>query len=114
MLDDLNPDLIQDVAGARQALILVLNIVEELKQENAALREENQRLRDEINRLKGEQGKPTIKASKKTDDHSSEKERQQKRVRRKRSKRWAVAGPPKKPCRLHSIPAWSPDHFRTA
>lgn len=87
MLDDLNPDLIQDVAGARQALIVILNIVEELKQENIALREENQRLRDENNRLKGEQGKPDIKASKKGSDHSSEKERRPKKSRRKRSKR---------------------------
>ena len=54
MLNDLNPDFIQDVAGARHALILILNIVEELKQENVALREGNQRLRDENNRLKGE------------------------------------------------------------
>ena len=87
MLNDLNPDLIQDVAGARQALILILNIVEEQKQEIVALREENQRLRDENNRLKGEQGKPNIKANKKPRDHSSEKERRQKKVRGKRSKR---------------------------
>ena len=87
MLDDLNPDLIQDVAGARQALILILNIVEELKQENAALRKENQRLRDEINRLKGEQGKPDIKANKQAGDHSSEKERRPKKAGPKRLKR---------------------------
>ena len=84
MLDDLNPDLIQDIAGARQALILILNIVEEQKQEILVLREENQRLRDENNRLKGEQGKPDIKANKKDSDHSSEKERRPKKPRRKR------------------------------
>ena len=41
MLDDFNPHRIQDVAGARQTLILILNIGEELKQEIDALREEN-------------------------------------------------------------------------
>ncbi len=89
MLDDFNPHRIQDVAGARQALILILilNIVEELKQEIDALREENQRLRDENNRLKGEQGKPDIKANKKAGDHSSEKERRPKTAQPKRSKR---------------------------
>lgn len=87
MLDKLNPQLIQDVEGARQAIIHILNIVEELKQENVALREENQRLRDENNRLKGEQGKPAIKASKKGGNHSSEKERQGKKERPKRKKR---------------------------
>ena len=45
----------------RQCIVLLLNLVEELKQENRALREENQRLRDENNRLKGEQGKPNVK-----------------------------------------------------
>ena len=87
MLTDINPDLIQDVAGARKAIVLILNIVEELQQEIATLREENQRLRDEINRLKGEQGKPDIKANKKASDHSSEKERQQNKAQPKRSKR---------------------------
>jgi regulator of replication initiation timing len=87
MLDKLNPQLIQDVEGARQAIVYILNIVEELKTENTALREENQRLRDENNRLKGEQGKPTIKASKKREDHSSEKERGAKKERPKRKKR---------------------------
>ena len=36
-------------------LKLLLNLVEELKQENHALRAEVQRLRNEINRLKGKQ-----------------------------------------------------------
>ena len=57
--------MIQDVEGARQAVVLLLNLVEELKQETLTQRAEIQRLRDEINRLKGEQGKPDIKASKK-------------------------------------------------
>ncbi len=56
----------------------LLNLVETLHAENEALREETQQLNDEINRLKGEQGKPEIKGNtqKKSDDYSSEKERQ--------------------------------------
>lgn len=87
MLEKLNPNQIQDIEGARQAIVLILNIVEELKQENAALREENQKLRDEINRLKGEQGKPEIKGNKKENTHSSEKERRGKKPPAKRKKR---------------------------
>jgi len=80
--------MIQDVEGARQAIVLLLNIVEELKQDTIAQRVKIQRLRDEINRLKGEQGQPDIKASKKpASDHSSEKERQGNRAPGKRQKR---------------------------
>jgi hypothetical protein len=89
MLDNFNPQMIQDVEGARQAIVLLLNLVEELKQDNIAQRAEIQRLRDENNRLKGEQGKPKIKPSKKpTANHSSEEERRpqepQKRQKRKK------------------------------
>lgn len=62
LLDDLDLSAIQD-ERARQCIILLLNLVEELKRENAELRAEVQRLRDEINRLKGEQGKPNIKGN---------------------------------------------------
>ena len=58
MLSGFNPETIQDLEGARQAITALLNLVESMKQENQALRAEVQRLRDEINRLKGEQGKP--------------------------------------------------------
>lgn len=62
LLDELGLSAIGD-ERVRQGLVLLLNLVEELKRENAELRAENQRLRDEINRLKGEQGKPTIKGN---------------------------------------------------
>jgi len=76
MLDKFNPHMIQDIEGARHAIVLLMNLVEELKQENIAQRAEIQRLRDENNRLKGEQGKPDIKPSnRRSQDHSSEKER---------------------------------------
>src|SRR3712207_390633 len=83
LLDALDLGAIPD-QHARQAIRLLLNLVEEVKQENGSLREENQRLRDENNRLKGEQGKPTIKANTpKTPppDYSSERERRQPRDR---------------------------------
>ena len=91
MLEHFDPNDIQDLEGARQAIIHNLNLVEELASENRALREENQRLRDELNRLKGEQGKPRVKASKKsgatnTSDHSSEQARRRRQKRTRRSK----------------------------
>jgi hypothetical protein len=65
-----------DDSAGRAILNRLLNLVERLAGENAALESERQALRDEINRLKGEQGKPDIKANKKTGgDISSESER---------------------------------------
>lgn len=78
LLDDLDLASIAD-ERVRRALLLLLNLVEELKRDNAELRADNQRLRDEINRLKGEQGKPTIKGNTpkpaSPGKYSSEKER---------------------------------------
>jgi len=62
ILDDLDLPAIQD-EKLRKCILLLLNLVEDLKRENAELRAENQRLRDEISRLKGEQGKPKIKGN---------------------------------------------------
>jgi len=92
MLAGFDPHQIQDIAGARQAIVMLLNLVEDIKSENQKLREQNQRLRDEINRLKGEQGKPNIKPNKKkknkstSTDYSSEKERHRPPKRHKQSK----------------------------
>lgn len=88
MLTGFDPKQIQDLDGARQAIVMLLNLVEELKSENEALREEGQRLRDENNRLKGEQGQPDVKPGKKPQqgDHSSEQERRRSRTWRKGSK----------------------------
>jgi regulator of replication initiation timing len=91
MLETFDPNDIQDLEGARQAVIQVLNLVEEMVSENRTLREENQRLRDENNRLKGEQGKPLIKPNTKpkatsTRDHSSEPARRQPKKRTRHSK----------------------------
>lgn len=44
MLDNFNPQMIQDVEGARQAVVLLLNLVEELKQETLIQRAEIQQL----------------------------------------------------------------------
>ena len=91
MLDQFDPNDIQDIEGARQAIIHLLNLIEELASENRALREENQRLRDENNRLKGEQGKPKVKPSRKATsprgtEHSSERERRTRKPRKRRAK----------------------------
>src|SRR2546425_8886236 len=55
MLEGFDPKSIQDIEKARQRLVLLLNLIEELKLENRELREEIQRLRDDNHRLKGEQ-----------------------------------------------------------
>ena len=89
MLEGFDPNQIQDLEGARQAVVMMLNLVETLKTENQELREQIQRLRDEINRLKGEQGKPNIKPNRPkraSSDHSSEQERRKPKERRKRRK----------------------------
>ncbi len=78
MLDDVDLAEIADVAAARRVIGRVLNLVEELSAELAAVKAENQRLRDENNRLKGEQPKPRILPSKRTkQDQSSERERRE-------------------------------------
>ena len=91
LLDELDLSSIAD-ERIRQGLLVLLNLVEGLKRENAELRAEIQRLRDEINRLKGEQGKPTIKGNTPkptatpSGNYSSEKERQKPREWSKGSK----------------------------
>ena len=88
MLPGFDPNQIKDLDRAREAIGMLLNMVEELKQENDALRKDVQQLRDEVNRLKGEQGKPKIKPGKGVggSDHSSEKERRQPKMRRRKRK----------------------------
>ena len=89
MLEGFDPTQIQDLEGSRQAIMMLLNLVETLKTENQELREQVQRLRDEINRLKGEQGKPNIKPNRQKrepSNHSSEQERRKPKKRRKRRK----------------------------
>jgi len=91
MLDGFDPNTIQDVVGARQAIIQLLNLVEGLAADNRELRDEHQRLRDEINRLKGEPGKPQIKPNRvavppPATNHSSERERRKPRTWKKSSK----------------------------
>ncbi len=57
MLEGFDPNQIQDDEGAQRAIVMLLNLGEELKLENQELRDQKQRLRDEINRLKGKQSK---------------------------------------------------------
>ena len=94
MLDEFDMNAIEDLQAAKTVMTLLLNMVENIKQENQQLKDQNQCLKDEINRLKGEQGKPKIKPNKsdKPDNdkpvsanHSSEKERSQKKKKWKKN-----------------------------
>ena len=87
-LAQIDLDGIQDLAGARRAIVLLFNLVEDQQTLVCELQAENQRLRDENNRLKGEQGKPDIKPNKPPEppaasDHSSEAERRKPQAWRK-------------------------------
>jgi hypothetical protein len=89
MLDSVDLSNIQD-ENARQLIIRLLNLIEDLSADLRDARAEIQRLRDENNQLKGEQGKPNIKANKPKPprvDHSSEQERRKPRQRQRRSKK---------------------------
>ena len=89
MLTGFNPETITDLEGARNAIRMLLNLIEEIKSEDEALRTEIASLRDEIQRLKGEQGRPDIKPNKKNKqgaEHSSEKERHRPKKWRKGKK----------------------------
>ena len=78
MLEDLDLNDLQDIQQARKCIVMLLNLVENLKLDNQKLREQVQRLRDEINRLKGEQGKPNTTPNRKKRDHvSCEQERRE-------------------------------------
>jgi len=89
MLAGFDPETITDLEGARSAIRMLLNLIEEMQSENQALRAEVASLRDEIQRLKGEQGRPDIKANKNKQraEHSSEKERRQPKKWRKGKKK---------------------------
>src|SRR6202142_187819 len=91
IFDGIDVRSIQD-DQTREGIILLLNLVEELKGETLTLRAENQRLKDEINRLKGEQGQPPIpgKRPSASANYSSEKERRQPKARASRHQRKTI------------------------
>lgn len=105
-LENFTPDQIQDLDAARRALLLLLNLIEDLEAENRALREDNQRQREEIHRLKGVTPKPEIKANRTTAEqparqkHSSEKERREPIVRSKHRKIPEIKSDREKTCEI--------------
>lgn len=72
---------------AREAIIRLFNLVEEVSAENKKLREDILRLNTEIAHLKGEQGKPDIKGKQQADISSETERRQTKKRKKKRSKK---------------------------
>lgn len=92
MIEHINPETIDNLEDARLTIRALLNMLESVLSTSQGQQEEIQKLKDEVNRLKGEQGKPTILASKKPvdKDHSSEQERRQSKERKKGKKRGTV------------------------
>jgi hypothetical protein len=92
MFEEIDLKNIQD-ENARQLIIKLLNLVEDLSTDLRNAQAETQRLRDEVNRLKGEQGKPKIKANRArpakppAQNYSSEKERRKPKPRQKQAKK---------------------------
>jgi hypothetical protein len=92
MLEKIDLSGIQE-ENARQLIMRLLNLIEDLSADLRDAQAETQRLRDENNRLKGEQGKPNVKANKPKppqSDHSSEKERRKPKPHKKRRKKAAI------------------------
>ena len=75
---DINPDEIENKRYAT-AFRTQFAIIEKQNEAIYSLKTENQKLRDEINLLKGEQTKPQIRGSKKSEDVSSEMERRKRK-----------------------------------
>jgi hypothetical protein len=98
-LPDIQLDTIADPA-LRQALVQLLNLVEQLSAENQALRSEIQALRDENARLKGGSGKPDIAPNLPPPpaDHSSEAERRTRTPRGKPKKNTHLVVTREHPC----------------
>lgn len=77
MLENLDLSRIGD-PYARECIVQLLNLIEDVTAALRVSQEEVQRLRDEVARLKGEKGKPDIKANTPKvppGDYSSEQER---------------------------------------
>jgi hypothetical protein len=89
MLVNFDPTSIADEA-LRAIVLLLMNEVERVSAENAALKEEVHRLRDENRRLKGEQGTPTIRPVTQRPAVSSEQERHVPRAHHKGPKQARV------------------------
>ena len=92
MLEGFDLNHIED-ENARELIVRLLNLTEQLAASLKDAQEENQRLRDEINRMKGEQGKPNIKGNTQKSpsaNHSSERERHKPRPHHKGSKKATI------------------------
>jgi hypothetical protein len=115
-LPEINLAAISDPA-TRALVQQLLNIIEALVAENAALRTENQQLRDEIARLKGGSGKPDIPApaTAPPTGHSSEAERQTRTPRGKPRKNQHLVVTREQACPLDpaSLPADAVRHGTT-
>ena len=71
------------------AMTILLNLVESLSHESEKQRQTIQELKNENNRLKGEQGQPSVRPQKASDnaDHSSEEDRKKRGKKNKPKKR---------------------------
>lgn len=90
MLDDIDPDLIED-PHVKEIVIRLLQAIEHQHEIIELLRTENQLLKDENARLKGQHGKPNVKPNVRAVDHSSEVQRKEPKTWAKQSKKHLVA-----------------------
>ena len=83
-IKNIDPDRLTGVEELRSAVVVLLNVVEQLIKENGDLLEKNQELRDENNKLKGGNARPQIKPNvKPSGDISSQgREKGEKKVKR--------------------------------
>jgi hypothetical protein len=87
-IQNIDPSAAKDMESLRDAVKLLLNIVEQQSGQIEQLRQENQELKDEINRLKGEQGRPKFPKAKppSSKDISSERRRRKKNHKKGKKK----------------------------
>lgn len=86
-IQNIDPSAAKDMESLRDAVKLLLNIVEQQSGQIEQLRQENQELKDEINRLKGEQSRPKFTKTKSASSKDISSRRRQRKKPHKKGKK---------------------------